>query len=143
MPPNHIDLDQIILTIRRCALDPALWSSVLNGVLYLAIAPEQLCALIDRSKTDQEGQAGATAYLAPTTVRMLQAWLERTGGIESGLALFRQVRGLLRWASRLRPAAMATVFKRLARWIGCRRINGSNSPVHLTRGRRDPRSPGA
>lgn len=91
-------------------------------------------ALIRRSKTDQAGE-GHTAYLAPTTVRYLKAWLEMAQ-ITKG-AVFRRLIGTgfprkkpprpgrepklrtipERIGARLSPAAVGNIFKSVARHI--------------------------
>ena len=72
-------------------------------------------AVIRRSKTDQAGE-GASAYLAPDTVRNLQAWL-KDANLRQG-ALFRRVHRDGTLGERLGADIVADVFKRVAERIG-------------------------
>lgn len=72
-------------------------------------------ALIRRGKTDAEGQ-GRSAYLSRETVRWLKIWLEHTG-IHEG-SIFRRLIGRNQIGGPLNPGSIASIFKRVARWIG-------------------------
>jgi site-specific recombinase XerD len=90
--------------------------------------------LIARSKTDQEGE-GAFAYLAPATVRLLRRWLKESA-LKEG-ALFRRIAGGTIVGERLKPPAVATVVKRVGKWIGLpqehyRMLSGHSTRVGAT-----------
>lgn len=90
--------------------------------------------LITRAKNDPGGE-GAVAYLAPLTVRLLRTWL-KAAGISEG-PVFRRVdlAGFVR--EDLRPAAVAEVYRRIAKWIGLApeeiaRVSGHSTRVGAT-----------
>ena len=68
-----------------------------------------------RSKTDGEGR-GEIAWVAPDTVRMVCAWLDRAG-IGDG-RLFRSVGKSGRIGERLHPCQVPRIFKAMAREAG-------------------------
>lgn len=72
------------------------------------------------SKTDQSGE-GAYAYLAGSTVRLVQAWLEATK-IDSG-PVFRHIRGKQKLGEPLNPEAVTHTLRRIALKIG---LSGSD-----------------
>ena len=71
--------------------------------------------LIRRSKTDGEGR-GEIAWVAPDTVRLVYAWLDRAG-IADG-RLFRSVGKGGRIGERLHPCQVPRIFKAMAREAG-------------------------
>lgn len=89
---------------------------------------------LERSKTDQEGE-GALAFLAQDTVREIKQWLNRAK-IQSG-PLFPRILGKEMIGERLRPSAVATVFRRIGLRIGlpleqARRLTGHATRVGST-----------
>ena len=71
--------------------------------------------LVRRSKTDGEGR-GEIAWVAPDTVRLVYAWLDRAG-IGEG-RLFRSVGKSGRIGERLHPCQVPRIFKAMAREAG-------------------------
>ena len=71
--------------------------------------------LVCRSKTDPEGR-GETLYLAPDTVALVRAWVERAG-IEEG-RLFRSVAKGGRLGKRLDASQVPRIFKAMAARAG-------------------------
>ena len=71
--------------------------------------------LVRRSKTDGEGR-GEIVWIGPDTVRLVRAWLERSG-IEDG-RLFRSVAKGGRIGEGLDPSHVARIFKAMARQAG-------------------------
>jgi integrase len=71
--------------------------------------------LIRRSKTDTTGE-GATAYLSPLTMRLLNQWI-REAGIKEG-AIFVRVRGSAGVGESLTAQNVTAVFKKVGQWIG-------------------------
>ena len=71
--------------------------------------------LVRRSKTDGEGR-GEIAWVAPDTVRLVYAWLDRAG-IGDG-RLFRSVGKSGRIGERLHPCQVPRIFKAMAREAG-------------------------
>jgi integrase len=72
-------------------------------------------ALIRRGKTDAEGR-GRMAYLSRETVRWLKKWLEHAQITEG--AVFRRLIGQNQIGGALNPGSIASIFKRVAQWIG-------------------------
>ena len=73
--------------------------------------PGDATLLVRRSKTDTEGR-GEMAYLACDTVRLVQAWLERSG-VSDG-RLFRSVHKCGALGERLDPSQVPRIFKEMA-----------------------------
>ena len=71
--------------------------------------------LVRRSKTDGEGE-GEIVWLGPDTVRLVRAWLERSGVSEG--RLFRSVDKGGRLGERLHPSQVPRIFKGMAREAG-------------------------
>ena len=71
--------------------------------------------LVRRSKTDGEG-SGEVVYLAPDTVALVRAWLDRSG-IADG-RLFRSVHKGGKPGERLDPSQVPRIFKEMARRAG-------------------------
>ena len=71
--------------------------------------------LVRRGKTDQEGE-GETVWIAPDSLQLARAWLER-GGIQDGF-LFRSVARGGRVGGPLPPGQVPRVFKAMARAAG-------------------------
>ena len=71
--------------------------------------------LVRRSKTDGEGR-GDIVYLAPDTLALVRAWLERAGIAEG--RLFRSVAKGGRPGERLDPCQVPRLFKAMARQAG-------------------------
>jgi len=71
--------------------------------------------MVRRSKTDQEGE-GQARYLAPSTVRRLDAWLSAAGVAEG--PIFRAVRKGGRIGAQLDACEVPAIFKRMARAAG-------------------------
>ena len=71
--------------------------------------------LVRRSKTDGEGR-GEVVWVAPDTVRLVYAWLDRAG-IADG-RLFRSVAKGGRIGERLHPCQVPRIFKAMAREAG-------------------------
>ena len=73
--------------------------------------PGDATLLVRRSKTDTEGR-GEMAYLACDTVRLVRAWLERSG-VSDG-RLFRSVHKCGALGERLDPSQVPRIFKGMA-----------------------------
>ncbi|MDE0410447.1 MAG: tyrosine-type recombinase/integrase [Alphaproteobacteria bacterium] len=71
--------------------------------------------LVRRSKTDGEGRS-EIAYIAPDTVALVRAWLDRAGIV--GGRLFRSVDKGGRIGERLDPSQVPRIFKEMARRAG-------------------------
>jgi integrase len=71
--------------------------------------------LIRRSKTDTTGE-GATAYLSPLTMRLLNQWFMEAG-IKEG-AIFLRVHGAANVGDPLTAQNVMTVLKKVGNWIG-------------------------
>ena len=71
--------------------------------------------LVRRSKTDAEGRC-EIAYIAPDTVALVRAWLDRAG--IAGGRLFRSVGKGGRIGERLDPSQVPRIFKEMARRAG-------------------------
>ena len=71
--------------------------------------------LLRRSKTDGEGE-GEIVWIGPDTVRLVRAWLERSGVSEG--RLFRSVGKGGRLGERLDPSQVPRIFKAMAREAG-------------------------
>jgi integrase len=87
--------------------------------------------LIRRSKTDTTGE-GATAYLSPLTMRLLNQWI-REAGIREG-AIFVRVRGAAGVGDPLTAQNVSAVLRKVGQWIGLpreeyRRISGHSCRV--------------
>jgi integrase len=91
-------------------------------------------ALIRRGKTDAEGQ-GRVAYLSRETVKWLKVWLEQSRILEG--AVFRRLIGQDQISGPLNPGSIASIFKRVAQWIGLPertvgRVSGHSTRVGAT-----------
>jgi integrase len=86
--------------------------------------------LIRRSKTDAAGE-GSAAWLAPTTLKLVEDWLGYTG-LREGL-LFRRVYAGSRIGDRLSPGAIAPIVKRAGRAIGLPANEVAQLSGHSTR----------
>jgi integrase len=87
--------------------------------------------LIRRSKTDTTGE-GATAYLSPLTMRLVNQWIKEAG-IKEG-AVFVRVRGTAGVGESLTAQNVTTVLKKVGKWIGLKkeeweRISGHSARV--------------
>jgi integrase len=87
--------------------------------------------LIRRSKTDTTGE-GATAYLSPLTMRLLQEWITQAG-IKEG-ALFVRIHGAAGVGAVLTAQNMMTILRKVGQWIGLEkgeweRISGHSARV--------------
>ena len=71
--------------------------------------------LVRNSKTDSEGK-GATLYLAPDSVSLVQEWLSRSGVYKG--RLFRSLRKNGRLGDKLDPSQVPRIFKNMARECG-------------------------
>ena len=71
--------------------------------------------LVRNSKTDSEGK-GATLYLAPDSVSLVQEWLSRSGVYKG--RLFRSLRKNGRLGDKLDPSQVPRIFKNMARKCG-------------------------
>ncbi len=71
--------------------------------------------LIRRSKTDTTGE-GATAYLSPLTMRLLNEWIKQAG-IKEG-AIFLRVHGSAGVGNPLTAQNVSAVLRKVGRWIG-------------------------
>jgi integrase len=71
--------------------------------------------LIRRSKTDVTGE-GATAYLSPLTMRLVNQWLKESG-LKAG-AVFVRVHGGAGVGTSLTPQVVSTVLQKVGQWIG-------------------------
>jgi len=91
-------------------------------------------ALIRRGKTDAEGQ-GRVAYLSRETVKWLKVWMEHSNVAEG--AVFRRLIGREKIGGPLNPGSIASIFKRVAQWIGMPerfvdRVSGHSTRVGAT-----------
>ena len=86
--------------------------------------------LVRRSKTDGEGR-GEIAWVAPDTVRLVYAWLDRAG-IADG-KLFRSVGKGGRIGERLHPCQVPRIFKAMARDAGLPEEVAAGLSGHSTR----------
>ena len=87
--------------------------------------------LIRRSKTDITG-AGATAYLSPLTMRLVNQWIKEAG-IKEG-AVFVRVFGAKVAGSSLTPQVVTSVLQKVGQWVGLKkeeweRISGHSARV--------------
>ena len=87
--------------------------------------------LIRRSKTDTTGE-GATAYLSPLTMRLVQEWFTQAG-IKEG-AVFVRVRGAAGVGESLTAQNVTAVLRKVGQWIGLdkeewERISGHSARV--------------
>ena len=71
--------------------------------------------LVRRSKTDGEGR-GEVVWVAPDTVRLIRAWLDRAGIVDG--QLFRSVGKGGRIGERLHPCQVPRIFKAMSREAG-------------------------
>jgi integrase len=85
--------------------------------------------LIARAKNDRDGK-GHQSYLAHLSVDILDDWIQRAG-IKDG-ALFRVIGGKYD-GKRLKPAAVATVFRRCVKWIASSEKELEGISGHSTR----------
>ena len=86
--------------------------------------------LIRRSKTDTTGE-GATAYLSPLTVRLLNQWI-KDAGVKEG-AVFLRVVGTKVVGSALTPQVVATVLQKVGKWIGLKKEEWEKISGHSAR----------
>jgi site-specific recombinase XerD len=86
--------------------------------------------LIRRSKTDTEGQ-GATAYLAPLTVKLLATWLQEAR-VTAG-PLFLRVSGTKTVAEMLTAQVVTAIFRKVGLWIGLAERDVMSLSGHSTR----------
>jgi integrase len=86
--------------------------------------------LIRRSKTDTTGE-GATAYLSPLTMRLVQEWIMQAG-IKEG-AMFVRVRGSAGVGESLTAQNVSTVFRKVGQWIGLEREEWERISGHSAR----------
>ena len=87
--------------------------------------------LIRRSKTDITGE-GATAYLSPLTMRLVNQWIKEAG-IKEG-AVFVRVFGAKVAGSSLTPQVVTSVLQKVGQWVGLKkeeweRISGHSARV--------------
>jgi integrase len=87
--------------------------------------------LIRRSKTDTTGE-GATAYLSPLTMRLVQEWITQAG-IKEG-AMFVRVHGAASVGEALTAQNVSAVLRKVGQWIGLdkdewERISGHSARV--------------
>jgi integrase len=87
--------------------------------------------LISRSKTDTTGE-GATAYLSPLTMRLLNQWITQAG-IKEG-AMFVRVHGAAGVGDPLTAQNVSAVLRKVGKWIGLdkeewERISGHSARV--------------
>jgi integrase len=86
--------------------------------------------LIRRSKTDTTGE-GATAYLSPLTMRLLNQWI-REAGIKEGV-IFLRVHGPARVGGPLTAQIVTAVFRKVGQWIGLDRSEWEKISGHSCR----------
>jgi site-specific recombinase XerD len=86
--------------------------------------------LVRRSKTDSTGE-GATAYLSPLTIRLVGEWLKESGIKER--ALFVRVLGPASVGDSLTPQVVATILKKVGKWIGLKRNEWQRISGHSAR----------
>jgi integrase len=86
--------------------------------------------LIRRSKTDTTGE-GATAYLSPLTMRLLNQWI-REAGIKEG-AIFLRVHGSAGLGGQLTAQIVTAVFKKVGQWLGLERQEWGKISGHSVR----------
>ena len=86
--------------------------------------------LIRRSKTDATGE-GATAYLSPLTMRLVNQWISQAG-IKEG-AIFVRVHGATSVGGSLTPQVVSMVFRKVGQWIGFERKEWENLSGHSVR----------
>jgi integrase len=86
--------------------------------------------LIRRSKTDTTGQ-GATAYLSPLTMRLLNQWITEAGAHEG--AIFLRVRGSLSVGNALTPQSVMAILRKVGQWIGLEKAEWEKISGHSAR----------
>jgi integrase len=86
--------------------------------------------LIRRSKTDTTGE-GATAYLSPLTIRLVQEWITQAG-IRKG-AIFLRVHGPAGVGEALTAQSVMAVLRKVGRWIGLERAEWERISGHSAR----------
>jgi integrase len=86
--------------------------------------------LIRRSKTDTTGE-GATAYLSPLTMRLVQEWVTQAG-IKGG-AIFVRVRGASNVGAVLTAQNVSAVLRKVGKWIGLDRGEWEKLSGHSAR----------
>jgi integrase len=87
--------------------------------------------LIRRSKTDTAGE-GAMAYLSPLTIRLVSAWLQKSG-LKVG-PMFVRVRGSAGVSESLTAQNVMAILRKVGQWIGLdkkewERISGHSARV--------------
>jgi integrase len=86
--------------------------------------------LIRRSKTDTTGE-GATAYLSPSTMRLLREWIAQAG-IKTG-AIFVRVHDPTSVGDPLTAQNVSAVFRKVGKWIGLEREEWERLSGHSAR----------
>jgi integrase len=86
--------------------------------------------LIRRSKTDTTGE-GATAYLSPLTMRLLDQWITQAG-IKAG-PLFLRVHGSASVGDVLTAQSVMAVLRKVGRWIGLEKEEWEGISGHSAR----------
>jgi integrase len=86
--------------------------------------------LIRRSKTDTAGE-GATAYLSPLTMRLVQEWITQAG-IRKG-AIFLRIHGSADVGEALTAQSVMAVLRKVGRWIGLERAEWERISGHSAR----------
>jgi integrase len=86
--------------------------------------------LIRRSKTDTTGE-GATAYLSPLTMGLLNRWLTESG-IKEG-AVFVRVLGPSGVGTSLTPQNVMTILRKVGQWIGLKKEEWEKISGHSCR----------
>jgi integrase len=86
--------------------------------------------LIRRSKSDTTGE-GATAYLSPSTMRLLKEWMTQAG-IKAG-AIFLRVHGGAEVGDPLTPQTVMAVLRKVGQWIGLEREEWEKISGHSAR----------
>ena len=112
-----------LIDARNCALLAVAYDAMLRRSELVALQVPDLLEemqgdatlLVRRSKTDGEGR-GEVLYLAPDTVRLVRAWLDRSGVADG--RLFRSVGKGGRLGERLHPSQVPRILKAMARVAG-------------------------
>jgi integrase len=86
--------------------------------------------LIRRSKTDTTGE-GATAYLSPLTMRLLNRWIKEAG-LKDG-AIFVRVYGAVGVGGPLTAQNVMTILRKVGQWIGLEREEWERISGHSAR----------
>jgi integrase len=86
--------------------------------------------LIRRSKTDTAGE-GATAYLSPLTMRLMEEWITQAG-IKEG-PIFLRVLGPSHIGAQLTAQNVMTILRKVGQWIGLDRKEWEKISGHSAR----------